>query len=138
MNGRGGDSGIAEWGVELGIGLRVRFHQDVDLLDQFGVIVFGLVSPTSGEVVEAANAGAVFAETGRDGIATPTEDLFGASRFTLAVLDGHLGLELAPSKASQFAGGGKDDVLHRGRQVGLHDRNLFHEGTTRWWLVVAM
>jgi hypothetical protein len=128
MNRGGGDSGVAEWRVELGIGLRVRFHQDVDLLDQFGVVVFGLVSPPSGEVVEAANAGAVFAESGRDGIAAPTEDLFGASRFPLAVLDGHLRLKLAPSKAGQFAGGGKDDVLHRGRQVGLHDRVLVREG----------
>lgn len=111
MNGRSGDSGVAEWGVELGISLRVRFHQDVDLLDQFGVVVFGLVSPTSAEVVEAADAGALFAEAGRDGFATPAEDLLRASRFTLAILDGHLGLELATAKASQFAGGGKDDFL---------------------------
>lgn len=138
MNGCGGDSGVAEWGVELGIGLRVRFHQEVDLLDQFGVVVFGLVSSASGVVVEAANAGAKFAETGRDGSATPAEDLFSASRFTFAVLEGHLGLELTTSKAGQFAGGGKDDVLHTGRQVGLHDRILFHEGTTSWKLVIAM
>lgn len=99
MNGRSGDAGVAECGVELGIGLRVRFHQDVDLLDQFGGVVFGLVSSASGEVVEAADAGAKFAQTGRDGGATPAKDVFGPSRFPLAVLEGHLGLEPAASKA---------------------------------------
>jgi hypothetical protein len=138
MNGRGGDSGVAERGVELGIGLRVRFHQGVDLLDQFGVVDFGLVPPPSREIVEAADTGAVFAEAGRNGFAAPAEDLLSASRFPIAVLESHLGLELATTKAGHFAGGEKDDVLHRGRQGSLHDRILFHKGATSWQLVAAM
>ena len=138
MNGRGGDSGIAEWGVELGIGLRVRFHQGVDWLGQFGVVVFGLVSSAGGEVIETADTGAKFAEAGLDRFATPAEYLFGASGIPFAVRDGHLGLELTASKAGQFAGGGKDDFLHRGQQVGRHECILVREGATSGELVAAM
>jgi hypothetical protein len=137
MKGGGGDAGIAEWGVELGIGLRVRFHQAVDSLDQFGVVVFGLVPPTGREVVETADARAPFAQTRRDGGATPAEELFRASWFRVAVLDRHLGLELTPPKAGQFARGGKDDVLQRGRQVGVHERVLVREGATSESLVAT-
>ena len=128
VNGRGRDPGVAERGVELGVGLRVRFDQDVDLLDQFGVVIFGLVSSAAGEVVEAADAGAEFAEAGRDGVTSPAEDLFGASWPTVAVLDGHFGLELTAAKAGQLPGRGENDILDCGSEVGVHDGILVREG----------
>jgi hypothetical protein len=129
VNGCGGDPSVAERGVELGVGLRVRFDQDVDLLDQLGVVVFGLVSSAAGEVVKAADAGAEFAETGRDGVASPAEDLFGASWLTVAVLEGHFGLELPAAKAGEFASGGKNDIKDGRSEVGVHDSILVREGT---------
>jgi hypothetical protein len=113
VNGCGRDSGIAEWGVELRVGLRVRFHQGVDLLQQFGVVIFGLVSSAGAKVVETTHAGAKFAQTGGDGVATPAKDLLSASRLSVAILKGHFGLKLPAAKASQFAGGSEDDILHR-------------------------
>ena len=130
VNGGGGDARVAEWGVELGVGLRAGFQQGMDLLGHLRVVVFGLVPAAGGEVVETANAGAEFAEAGRNGIATPTEELFGAAWFARTVLEGHLGLELAAAKTGQFAGGREDDVLDGGGQVESHDRVLVREGTT--------
>jgi hypothetical protein len=92
------------------------------------MVVFGLVSSTRGEVVEAADAGAEFAQAGRDGVASPAEDLFGASCLAVAVLDGHFGLELTAAKAGQLAGGGKNDLLEGGSKVGVHNGILVREG----------
>ena len=131
VNGRGRDPGVAERGVELGVGLRVRFDQGVDLLDQLGVVVFGLVSSAGGEVVQAADAAAEFAEAGRDGVASPAEDLFGASWFAVAVLEGHFGLEVTAAKAGQVADGGENDVMKGGSEVGVHEGILVREGIVR-------
>ena len=98
VNGGGSDAGVAERGVELGVGLRVGFQQGMDLLRHLRVIVFGLVPSAGGEIIETADAGAAFAEAGRHGVTTPTEELFGATWFARAVLEGHLGLELAATK----------------------------------------
>jgi len=137
VNGGGGDAGVAERGVELGVGLRVGFQQGMDLPGHLRVIVFGLVPSAGGEIIETADAGAEFAQSGRNGVATPTEDLFGAAWLASAVLEGHLGLELAAAKARQFAGGREDDVLDGGGQVESHDRVLVCEGTTSKTLAVS-
>ena len=137
VNGGGSDAGVAERGVELGVGLRVGFQQGMDLLRHLRVIVFGLVPSAGGEIIETADAGAAFAEAGRHGVSTPTEELFGATWFARAVLEGHLGLELAATKAGQFAGGREDDVLDGGGQVESHDRVLVREETTSKMLVVT-
>lgn len=138
MNGRGGDSGITERRVELGIGLRVRFHQGMDLLNQFGMVVFSLVPSAGGEVVETADAGAKFAESGRHGIATPAKNPFGATRVSVAVLEGHFGLEPAASKAGELAGGGENDFRHDRRQAAVHDRILIREGAPSREAAAAM
>ena len=121
MNGRGGDAGVAERGVELRVGLRVGFQQRVDLPDHFRAVVFGLVPTAGGEVVEAADAGAEFAETGFDRVPPPAEDLFGVAGFALAVLQGHLSLKLPTAKASQLASGRENDASGIDMQVLSHD-----------------
>ena len=111
----------------MAVGLGLRIDQSVDLLGDFRVVVFGPVSSAGVEVVEAADTGAEFAKTGPDSVASPTEDFLGTSRLAVTVLEGYLGLKLSAGKACQFAGGRANDFLHRGRQVGLHDRVLVLE-----------
>ena len=134
VDGGGGDSGVAERSAELGVGLSERFHQDVDLSDQVGAVVLGLVSSAGGEVVDTAEAGPKFAQTGGNGFASPAEDLFGASRFSVAIVDGRFGLEPPASKAGQLAGGREDDIFDNRGQVAVHDRLLFREVATSWKL----
>ena len=98
-----GDACIGQWRLKLGVGLTCRLYERVDLIDQVGMLFFGLVTPACGKALHAANTRAEFVQAGVDGSTPPAEKSLGVSRTPRAILDRHLGLELPPAKTGQLA-----------------------------------
>ncbi|QJX00117.1 hypothetical protein FTUN_7741 [Frigoriglobus tundricola] len=99
-DGRGGDPGEGERGLEFGVGLGVRIDQPADVLLQRRVLLLRGRPPPRHEILDAADAGAEFVTAGVDGVASPPtpspECGFGEAGRTAAVRVGRVGLDLPP------------------------------------------
>src|SRR5438132_10805869 len=73
--------------LEFRIGLARWLNQCVNLCHQFRVLLLGLMSATSREVVHAPNPSAKFVQPRVDRISPPAKNLFGLTGMTLAILD---------------------------------------------------
>lgn len=112
MHGLGRDPRVGQRRLDLGIGLTDRFHERVNLRDQFRVQRFGWLASSGGEVLQAANPGAPFVQTGIHRFPSPTKDVFSLTRLAVTILNRHLGLKLPPPKSRQLARRRQDDFLH--------------------------
>src|SRR5260370_42109053 len=84
---------IGQRRLEFRIGLARWLNQRVNLRHQFRLLLFGLVSATSREVVDTTNPSAKFVQPPVDRISSPAKDLFGSTGMTLAILERRLGLK---------------------------------------------
>jgi hypothetical protein len=115
-----GDAGVGEGGLELGVGLGVRLDQSADVFLQSRMQLLGGRAPAGRKVVEAADAGAEFVQTGVDGIASPAESGLGQPGGSAAVPMCHLGLKpssLGPGKQRRRQQNGPSRVVHEIRHI---------------------
>ena len=122
-DGLGGDPGVGEGGLELGIGLGVRIDQAANVVLQRGVEFLGRLPPPRLERLDAADAGAKFIQAGVDGVTPPTEGSLGEAGGTAAVHVRHLGLEPPPLVPGEQGRRQQDGPTRIVREV-RHDRLL--------------
>jgi len=122
-DGLGGDAGVGERGLELGIGLGVRGDEAADVNFHLGVPVLGGRPPPRLEMLDAADARTEFVQAGGDGVASPPEGGLGQAGGTAAVGVSHLRLEPPPLVPGEQCRGEQDGPPRVAREF-CHDRLL--------------
>jgi hypothetical protein len=110
----GRDAGECQRGLELGIGLGLRFDEAMDVCFQLRAAFFGLLASAEAASVQAADAGPLLVEPGFDSGASPAKGGFGGSRGAITILQSHFGLELPAFVAGKKFSSrldGLDDVV---------------------------
>ena len=95
------DTGVAKSGLELGVGLSLRFHDLVDFLGQLRMLLFSLLPAPGGEVIHTPKPRPQFIDSGVHIVPPSAKNGFRFSGGTVAILDGHASLELASFEPSQ-------------------------------------
>ncbi len=120
MHGLRRDARVCHRSLELRICLALRFDQRMNLLHQFRAPLLALGTASCRVVLHTTNPGAEFVQSGIDRLSPPAKDPFGPTWTAVAILDGHLRLELPPPKSRQLPRRRPDGLPHRFRQFCQH------------------